>query len=472
MAIYTTHTIRQPLVVSSGWTTTLFSATTISAGTFYGGSLSASFVGNKNVNDQEFKYVSGLTSNAQNQFNGLVDKNEPLITYQTDNFLTNEKSLSAGTNMSSTITSTHFGLSASFPSLEVSAITISITQTAITDFNPTNWQVSDNIRSTHIIVTGSGCTIVSGLVGGTNGRIVVITNNSLGLIILENLSSKCQIGNRFKFNIGGAYFLPQKRSVTLIYNISDQIWEEMYPSSNETIFTLFSDYLTTMPYPIPFGTSVPLATFASNGLSYLNNEFNTLGVITFSSGTPTEGTSAWSNSCLGRAFTQTGNTFYPSLTISKIRINDVYGYTGFTDKNTSLFICDNSLNNGSATALNARTSCAYWRTPVTSITYTDTTVWYYGSNTIGYQPSSVKLSATTNDWIYFGIYDGGLLTTPTAFFHSYNGNEYEWDFIGFVNIAANTGGGGFYGVGSYTNKILVSPKISVDWYGVITPGIK
>jgi hypothetical protein len=42
----------------------------------------------------------------------------------------------------------------------------------------------------------------------------------------------------------------------------------------------------------------------------------------------------------------------------------------------------------------------------------------------------------------------------------------------FGPLTSATGGGGHYGVAAYTNKIAVSPKISVDWFGVIKPGIK
>jgi hypothetical protein len=457
MAIYTTHTIRQPLVVSSGWTTTLFSATTISAETFYGGSLSASFVGNKNVNNQEFKYVSGLTSGAQTQINNLVNLTDPLITYQSDNILTNEVSLNVGTNMSSVITNTHFGVSASFPSLEVSAITVSLSQSSITDFNPTNWQVSDNIRSTHIILTGTQCSIISGLVAGTNGRIVVITNNSTGLIILENLSTKCLTENRFEFNNGRAYFLPTKRSLTLIYDFNQQLWIEYFPSSNETLYTLYNDYFTTLPYPYLFYPSVTAPI-------YQNNEFSVNGAISFSSLTTTNGTVVFCTSAIGRAF----SVKYPSVTLSKIRINDVFGYTGFTNRSTSLFVCDNS--DSRTNSINGR-QAMFWSTPVTSVTYSDTTVWYNSYANSTFKPTSLKLSASTNDWVYLGMYNNTGNAGQHAFFYSLNGNEYIFsDLINTVTLVGSSGG--LFGIGSYTNKTSVSPIITIDWSVLIIPGNK
>ena len=64
---FDTHRIYDPLIINSGWTSQSISATTISAGTFYGGSLSASFVGNQNVTNQQFLYFSGVTSDVQLQ---------------------------------------------------------------------------------------------------------------------------------------------------------------------------------------------------------------------------------------------------------------------------------------------------------------------------------------------------------------------------------------------------------------------
>jgi hypothetical protein len=96
---FNTHNIYHPLIVNSGWTSQSVSATTISAGTFYGGSLSATYVGNQNVTNQEFRYVSGLTSNTQTQINNLVNRTERLLTFQSDDFLTNDRVISSGNNI-------------------------------------------------------------------------------------------------------------------------------------------------------------------------------------------------------------------------------------------------------------------------------------------------------------------------------------------------------------------------------------
>ena len=124
---FNTHNIYHPLIVNSGWTSQSVSATTISAGTFYGGSLSATYVGNQNVTNQEFRYVSGLTSNTQTQINNLVNRTERLLTFQSDDFLTNDRVISSGNNINFESTNSHLGISASFPSIEVSAITTVLT---------------------------------------------------------------------------------------------------------------------------------------------------------------------------------------------------------------------------------------------------------------------------------------------------------------------------------------------------------
>lgn len=466
---FNTHQIYHPLIVNSGWTSQSISATTISAGTFYGGSLSATYVGNQNVTDQEFKYVSGTSDNLQKQLTGLTNKDEYLIGFQSNSFLTNQKTISSGDSVIFEYTNNNLIISSNFKNLTVSSTTINLSsQTAITNFNPSNWQVSDNVRSTHIIITGSSSTIISGLVGGTNGRIVVITNNGTGLIILENLSTKCDPQNRFSFNYNNAYFLPKSKTITLIYDNTKLIWSELYPSNENTIFNLYSDYLSSFQYPILFWPS-PSTT---GGTYYQNFNYPVNGVFSFSSKTNSSSTTSYSVSTLGR---MDNPTIFPSVFISKVRINSVFNYTGFTDINTSLFVCNNTTNKSTPQGTNTR-NCCYWITPVTSATYTDTTVWYYGfSNATAikyFYPSTVKLSATTNNWVYFGCHIGTNSMTntgsPTIFFHSFNGNEYEWDAIIFTNpallIEAN-----LFGLGSFTNKPSVSPEISIDWFGVIRP---
>ena len=333
---FNTHNIYQPLIVNSGWTSQSVSATTISAGTFYGGSLSATYVGNQNVTNQEFRYVSGLTSNTQTQINNLVNRTERLLTFQSNEFLTNDRVISSGSNINFEYTNSHLGISASFPSIEVSAITTVLTsaQSAITNFNPTNWQINNTTVVTHIVFSGTESSIISGLVGGSNGKMVILTNYSTGLIILENKSSKTQYSNRFNFSSQGAYFLVRNRTITLIYD-QEKGWTNFFPINQNKDFEIFSDFTNVLDLRVYSPSTPPTATINgyytyppfsgqysnSQSLPIISGSSDSNGILVLSSSTTT--TSSQSS---GYGANRGCDSNIYSCLIAKCKINDFYNY--------------------------------------------------------------------------------------------------------------------------------------------------
>lgn len=471
---FNTHNIYHPLIVNSGWTSQSISATTISAGTFYGGSLSATYVGNQNVTNQEFIYVSGLTSNTQTQLNNLVNRTEPLLTFQSDNFLTNERIIFSGNNLNFEYNSTHLGISANFPSTEVSSITVSLvsSQTAITDFNPVGWDESSN-KSTYIIITGTTSSIISGLVGGVNGRIVTLTNYSTGLIILENKSTKTSSPNNiFNFNTNGAYFLVRNGTISLIYYESIG-WTNYFPLNVNKDFEIFSDFTNVLDLRVYSSVTPPTPTIngyftyppfsgqytATGSLPKISGSNNSNGILVLNSTSPTN----TNQGCYYGSNRGCDSNKYSCL-ITKIKINSTYDYTGFTSELNCIEVSNNATLKQALLTFGLNNQYMSWTTPITSVTMSNTTNWYLrwnNSGTKNYYVSSIPLSASTN-WVYFGIYYGD--TNNGSFFYSYNNNEYSWELI--LNSNLNPNNSGLIGLLSRTNSSLISPELYIDWFGI------
>jgi hypothetical protein len=462
------HNIYHPLIVNSGWTSQSISATTISAGTFYGGSLSATYVGNQNVTNQEFRYVSGLTSNTQTQLNNLVNRTERLLTFQSDDFLNNDRIVSSGNNINFGYTSTHLGISASFPSIEVATIGVSLSssQTAITNFNPVGWNDSVT-NSTNIIITGNSYSIISGLVGGVNGRIAIISNFGSGLVILENNSSATTVGNQFKFSSNFPYFLHNNRSITLIY-YSGLGWTN-YFELEDNGFLIFDDFLGTIreryhPLGIYFFSSKTGGNISSNAGIIITGTtgFGEAKIYTVTAATSTTQRSAQFGAI--RQSTNKNNT----VSLGKIKI---FGTTGFNSTNNSCsFGTFGTLQNNGSNPTNANSTFPTWVTPITSVTQSNTTNWYtkQGSSS---KVTNIDLNYCVNNWIYLGVYFNNSITNLSdnrvAFFYSFDNKNYFWSSIetNITGIAQGSSTGICANCATNNNNHL--PFILSDWFGYV-----
>lgn len=78
--------------------------------------------------------------------------------------------------------------------------------------------------------TGVG---ITGIAGGTGGKIITLENGGIYPIILYNASSFSLAGNTFLFPSGSDFSLVASQKITFIYNISNAAWEPLgiYPYS-------------------------------------------------------------------------------------------------------------------------------------------------------------------------------------------------------------------------------------------------
>lgn len=477
---FDTHRIYDPLIINSGWTSQSISATTISAGTFYGGSLSAVYVGNQNVTNQEFIYLSGTTGYVQTQLNNLVNITEPLLTFQNSDVLSNERIFTATTNLNFSVNDS-VNISLNYPLIDFSSITVSLlsTQTAITNFNPSQWQENDNVRSTHIFFNSYVNSIISGLVGGTDGRIVILTNNTVSLIILEHLSSKCLINNQFKFANEKPIFLTNNRSITLIYNKSINKWVEMYPQSDEMYYDVYEEFLNP-PSGIVGGSreffnqsQIPYYSTWAGGVvgNNLGEIFSTGytgtdGVAVFKPKTSNSATTSHTVMTASRAGGSSNGI--SNLSVFKVKFNINFDYSAFTQTTTFIYVGSAGVNNTTTTSTASRSSLC-WRTPYSPYDKNKLIYGIAGSTT--FYESPLFISALTENFHILGTYfpqaPQGVPESPGAFFYSSNGNDFNWGQTDSIPTTWNPSQNTLSSVAVATNNVNASPELHIDWLGVI-----
>lgn len=430
----------QSIYVNSGITASVISATTISANTFYGGSLSASFIGNKTVNDQEFKYISGITSNTQTQLNTKRFFNEPFIVSGTPSGLSTAKTL-IGDGIILNDNGSTIELNAVIKNLVLNTITVSSgISAAELNFNPTGWNTSPLLSSSFIVITQENtASIISGLSGGTPGRICVLRNGSAkSLFVLEHDSDKTNVQNRFLFSDGEAYFLLPKQNITLIYN-GLGVWTNLYTILKKNKYRNYTDFgnFKTGSIGEQFGAgnlagkyTSGISDFGGFALSGKNTSYlDSTDTIVFNySGTyPTI-----------RPF----RFDYPSdcgLIIGKIALNTDIGWNDNTRFVFGTGNVDTAKRGGFATATFTSFTPMAWITPPTGAL--DNTVWWIrlGSTIpIFTGPTSLKLSATTNNWVYLTNYCSGTQTPFVC-------QLYSFDFKTFTIVNSVLGASAYVG---------------------------
>ena len=99
-------------------------------------------------------------------------------------------------------------------------------------------------KATVIDYSGTAYAICSGVVGGSNGRTMIISNSSNKLVILESESTDSSVGNRFRTMDGIACFLmPNEAAMFVYYNsrwnmVEKQRWD---------VFDDFTGWLGAIP---------------------------------------------------------------------------------------------------------------------------------------------------------------------------------------------------------------------------------
>jgi hypothetical protein len=298
------YNINNNLVVSGSSQSFSVSATTITGMTLTG-QIDAKYIGTGQtinsipnlVTNQEFTYLSGLTGHVQTQINNKVPVTAPLLVYSASPLITNSLIVSAGTNIIITSSQTNYSVSARIASLEVGSILV-VTggnqNYAVNNFNPNGWDGAYPNRATNINILPTNVIKITGLAGGTTGRIATLSNVGSYPIIFESDSAGSTITNTFNFT----YFLNPKSSLTLLYNNIIQKWTTIQPNNNNG-FTIY-DRLTSVPWVTPGA----FAEFTKTSTPYPTNYFT----IDINNGTITN-----PNDGAGFTSSNPGMSTYPSF---------------------------------------------------------------------------------------------------------------------------------------------------------------
>jgi hypothetical protein len=121
-------------------------------------------------------------------------------------------------------------------------------------------------KATIIDYSGVAYAICSGVVGGSNGRMMIITNSSNKLVILESESTDSSVGNRFRTLDGIACFvMPNEAALCIYYNsrwnlIEKQRWD---------VFDDFTGWLGAIPNQSSNSFYLTNTGVASSGLSQI-----------------------------------------------------------------------------------------------------------------------------------------------------------------------------------------------------------
>jgi hypothetical protein len=470
---FNTHTIYHPLVVNSGWTSHSVSATTISAGTFYGGSLSATYVGNQNVTDQEFRYISGTTSDIQTQINNKYNRSHPFITNSGNTTLTNERIFSSSKLSSETINN-EIRLSLPIRNLVLTPLSVVIptTQSAITDFNPVGYNDGVKNQSSFWLINGNS--VISGISGGTEGKILTILNNTKNkIVVFENRSTKCHPSNRIFLSLNQAIFLTKNRVLRLMYSEYENAWLEITQYDNNNQFDVFEEFLGEPQLQTTVGINTTTPSLTGEGIYMTDCGMglyypSTVGFVkTITSHIDSNSVFFMRNSSTTISTHGTGVSIRPqrgtianstNLMVAKVSLTT---QTWGTNTLSFNFGFNSNINSYDIPPFQYLNFYGFM-TPIS--TDTDKTVFYYSFHDPGVVPTnriplSLKLSSCTNNWAYLAIYSSGggnyVLLSST------DNNQYtmEYAMTGIIN-------NGFPCFYLYSNGSSATEGVYIDWVGM------
>ena len=166
------------------------------------------------------------------------------------------------------------------------------------DFSPTGWNNTDPSKATTLDITGSRSVKITGLAGGTNGRIAIIRNASPDrLIILEDNSVSSAAANRFDFR--NPVFLIPNSTIHLMYDSISSKWEPLGSSDGigfNEYFDQFDDFMGGSPNATTgIQAGVWTSTFSGTGAApavstyLINTTEKPLGIVQMSTGTTATG---------------------------------------------------------------------------------------------------------------------------------------------------------------------------------------
>jgi hypothetical protein len=168
------------------------------------------------------------------------------------------------------------------------------------DYAPTGWNDADPAKATTLNINAGASIKITGLAGGTAGRLAVLKNSSTDrLIILEDSSSASTATNRF--DLRNPIFLLPNGSATLLYDGVDNVWQPLGTSGGigfDAFFDTYDDFIgaagaftTTAGQIGRFGgIGVGSGTSGQAGTYLVNTTEKPLGIAQIDTGTATTGT--------------------------------------------------------------------------------------------------------------------------------------------------------------------------------------
>jgi hypothetical protein len=430
MGIFSGLISYQDINVNGLWKSQFFSATSITSTTFYGGSISSLYIGSGFTTNQEYKYVSGLTSDTQTQINSKRAKSEPFITSGSSADLTNFKQIS-GSSITLSATNNNLVLSSPIRDLVVSSILVSSINTYENNFSPSGWSTNVKLKSTLITFSMPTTTsIISGLVGGFSGRVVIFFNNTTGLIIFENDSTKTISNNKFKFSDGEGYFLTPERFLTLIYDGVSNCWRNMYPIEKKSKYFRYNDFynVKTLKAYSDMWTGISDFPHQTNSAPVkIVESLDSPHTLLFS----TKGASPLIPNNFVQLRPSRNESLSTTLMIGKVSMNS-QASTSIYNTTTQYFFfgLSNAQDGNRGETYKYTYHKLSWTIPANGL--------YPGKWNIYVSPTfystSLNLSESVGKWVYLIIYSKG---TYSSFLYSFDNKEYVFEATFTIAGAAN-----------------------------------
>lgn len=380
------------------------------------------------------------------------------LTLTNNGTLTNERALTLGDNLLGVDggANSSYTLSVDIGALELNVITDS-PSTNVFDYNPTGWNSTYPNKATVIRCNPTKTITLSGIAGGSAGRICVLHNPSNHLIIIEHESPSSIAANRICMPYRNALFLMPKQTVTFVYDAVDQLWEPIEVSAMDDQFTIFDDMHGG---PVNNTSNAVAGLFSINsagtGVGGQDSSVSAGSQLTSGNITLTTGSTASGVAVLGSA-NQTAifNTVSTNLLyISRILIptlsdgtNRFRVLSGFHN-NMFSYLSGGGTSNG-----------MYWKYDEAS-----SPNWVNVVEQAGVQTTfNTGVAISTSTIITLGVY----VTTQSSvtFFYSTDGITYNITTAATTNIP--TGGNGF-GAGNGIYKALgtTARTLATDYIGI------
>lgn len=160
-------------------------------------------------------------------------------------FLTDTSTIASGSFLLYGISTTSVpGPNEQITKLHVNQITATPSSSQ-NDYNPTGWDGTEPDKATHLRIAPTATIEITGLAGGTEGRIAILTNATTGtsgeMILLEEESASSTAANRFTFADGSPRFMMPGASIQLIYDATTSRWRSMGAAPLDARFDVWAE---------------------------------------------------------------------------------------------------------------------------------------------------------------------------------------------------------------------------------------